>query len=91
MLQKTQEAPDAGQNQNKSPEERCDPYMFEFQHTVQITLVVVAVIMIPIMLFGKPIMFKLTHGKKAKRGSTVSEIIFPQCFKMVIVEIHLII
>ncbi|XP_044763110.1 V-type proton ATPase 116 kDa subunit a1 [Coccinella septempunctata] len=72
MLQKTQEAPDAGQSEKKAPEDRCDAYMFDFQHTLQVGLVVVALIMVPIMLFGKPLHFKLTHGKKSKRSSTLS-------------------
>lgn len=72
MLQKAQEAPDAGRRDPDHPELWCDAYMFDFQHTLQVILVVVALLMIPIMLFGKPIFFKMTHGKKSKRSSGLS-------------------
>ncbi|KAK9892762.1 hypothetical protein WA026_021952 [Henosepilachna vigintioctopunctata] len=47
-------------------------YMFEFQPILQKILFFVALLMVPIMLFGKPIIFKLTHGKKTKKESTIS-------------------
>lgn len=70
MLQKEQEAPDEGLGH--TGDQKCDAYMFDFQPTLQVILVLIAVIMIPIMLFGKPLHFKMTHGKTSRKNSTLS-------------------
>lgn len=48
------------------PEEKenCEQYMYEGQKIAQTVFILVALLMIPIMLFGKPIHFVLTHKKK---------------------------
>lgn len=50
-------------------EEGCHEYMFEGQEILQWCLVLIALLCIPIMLFGKPLYTKLCLGKKEKYGS----------------------
>lgn len=47
------------------PEEvvNCDQYMYDGQKTVQTIFILVALLMIPIMLFGKPVYHVMTRKK----------------------------
>lgn len=49
--------------------DNCDLYIFEFQPTLQMILVVVGVLCIPVMLFGKPIYIILQRKKKQNMQS----------------------
>lgn len=54
----------------QEPPEGCKEYMFDFQPTLQIILVVVALICIPVMLLGKPLYIQFTRkSHKAVNGS----------------------
>ncbi|XP_017765191.1 PREDICTED: V-type proton ATPase 116 kDa subunit a [Eufriesea mexicana] len=49
----------------------CSAYMFDGQHELQLVCFVVAVICVPVMLFGKPILFLITNRKK-QNGKVLS-------------------
>lgn len=51
------------------PEEVCKEYMFEGQNELQMGLLVVALLCIPVMLFGKPLYLMYTKPKPAKVSS----------------------
>lgn len=46
------------------PATGCDPYMFDFQQTLQYILVACAVVCIPVLLLGKPLFIKSTRKHK---------------------------
>lgn len=49
------------------PKDGCKEYMFEGQETIQLLLVVIAVLCIPWMLLGNPLLEKFKRSKKAVR------------------------
>lgn len=50
----------------------CKPYMFDFQQTLQQILFGIAMICIPIMLFGRPLYLKMQSGKKKSQRNSFS-------------------
>jgi len=48
------------------PKPDCEAYMFGIQNSLQTVLLLVAVLMIPIMLFGKPVYGLITKRKPRK-------------------------
>ncbi|KAK9504269.1 hypothetical protein O3M35_010643 [Rhynocoris fuscipes] len=50
---------------NKPDAEKCDLYMYPYQDTVQMTLLVLAILCIPWMLLGKPMYLLLCSGRKS--------------------------
>uniref|UniRef100_A0A1B6G1W2 V-type proton ATPase subunit a n=1 Tax=Cuerna arida TaxID=1464854 RepID=A0A1B6G1W2_9HEMI len=52
-------------NSGKDPKYKdCDPYMYPYQNTIQMGLVLLAVLCIPVMLLGKPIYLLCCGGLK---------------------------
>ncbi|KAL3270757.1 hypothetical protein HHI36_021282 [Cryptolaemus montrouzieri] len=49
----------------------CQKYMFDFQPVLEKILIVVAVISIPVMLFGKPLLFKMTHKNNVQKNGAI--------------------
>ncbi|KAG6457957.1 hypothetical protein O3G_MSEX010593 [Manduca sexta] len=52
--------------QSKPPQEECDAYMFGMQHEIQEILVIIAVLCVPMMLFGTPV-YMYFHNRKMQR------------------------
>ncbi|XP_076636897.1 V-type ATPase subunit a family protein Vha100-2 [Colletes latitarsis] len=50
---------------------RCSEYMYPGQATVQLVCVLVAVLCIPIMLFGKPVFFLISKKLKKKKSDKI--------------------
>ncbi|XP_054279427.1 V-type proton ATPase 116 kDa subunit a 1 isoform X2 [Macrosteles quadrilineatus] len=55
-----------------SPYEGCDEFMFEGQKLVQTMFVIIAMLCVPIMLFGKPIYLLCCGGLKKHRKVVIS-------------------
>lgn len=56
----------------------CPEYMFPGQASLQLVLVILAVLCIPIMLFGRPVYFLLSRKRKKMGKSWVSKYNFIQ-------------
>uniref|UniRef100_A0A224X7A5 V-type proton ATPase subunit a n=1 Tax=Panstrongylus lignarius TaxID=156445 RepID=A0A224X7A5_9HEMI len=63
MLVKTPE----DKEPDKPPEDKCDLFMYSGQHTVQLILLLLAVLCIPVMLLGKPMYILLCSGRRKNR------------------------
>ena len=57
-----------------------ETYMFSGQATLQKFLVVTGILMVPIMLFGKPLLFILNRRRMAQRISSDGERLLGQIF-----------
>ena len=50
-----------------------DMYMFAYQHDIQMALVVIAVMMIPVMLFGKPLTIWFNRRKRRQNYAAIND------------------
>lgn len=54
------------------PNEGCDEFMFEGQHTLQLILIIGVVLCIPVMLLGKPLYVVFTRRNKGDQPVAVN-------------------